>query len=1200
VDDQLQEADGPAARPSGRREKKQRAGADTPGDEQPDGGQTDHGEAVPPSRVSASPFAPTAGSGRADCTVVNKDLSLLSLLKRRRAAGLTVTAAQLSAEQSALSSHRQSPRQNTADTATASPTPVTAVPAVLVSAAPTHSTGGMLEAPQPVGLAPRNSAQNTASETGSADDAAPGPDPSRGEPASCSDSPTSRRMAESTAPVGNAERVDAPWRPSRRPTGPQGLRTDSGGLLNMEAPPPLMVRFNDRPVTIHSPTERTQRAVRRSAKPAAPTGVLRTEFWQRVIDGPSKWHEDRWYAAHEDSPQSARSTGGTASQKEAAAATAGARHKARAKQLRPDCDPSTLPFVLPAPKPTGKWSSNRKKPETVAELKSRSEIPAYTSPTTDHVVVFWYETAQLARARAAGVDMTKRTAMGPSPYLDIDGEYSKKYNLKSAATGPQRPRSVTDLFKNPKTWLTVTNWFDQYTAEIQRVEKSIQRIIGGDSKQSGHEFNAARVPGGRDGVEIEQTTMKEGYAHLVWDLSELRPQAVREELPDSNTTIELNKIYQQAVTHGLADMEIASMLPLYGIRSNTAMSSKTVLLPNYKAAWENLDTLQEAWRSMRHDFGRFPRASAARRQPHHFPCRVLPKGCVVQIKDTGKIKKRQTTDGGARRRRREAHRQRTRDRIDTLVQRIETLGPSKAPAGEDSPNGAMDLDALASFKWGDFVAFGNNIDMLAASGEAIDVIATDFEGYYHQYPRARSEHWWHEEVVQSQGATVATRGTFGVGDLPNFCNRTAFLVQELITLRLDEEQRKLPMGIIPEHVRQWVKQRHAAGLSTSFTTQMVFFDDCSMACLSLGGRWTEIVLRTAKAVWAEFKMDLAHDKTQVSRFGDGTEAVILGVAFDVAQRQRRLPAAKQQKYSDNVDAVLAAAAEHPNQLVTKLSVQQVLGRLLFAMAAAVPRMWTKFLRMLASISSDWSDFHMVKLHAEAQQHLRDMRHMLWHHNGTWLTPYRLRPHTDTDSRPVIVSYTDAGLQGEHPQHTGAGFGGLLFQHRADTPSYTGNTVWAFHGTWDIDAVNAAGLDVNELETLSAEYAAELADDHRSAILGAEDTEEYYLYQIGDSAVHFHHVAETGKAAASGLRFLADRREQAEWDSQRLTTSLHVTREFNVAADRLAAGDLAAFRTEIRHLLGEVQIQFVDIRGQQSFNDLVAFRRRRQTRRRPVV
>ena len=52
--------------------------------------------------------------------------------------------------------------------------------------------------------------------------------------------------------------------------------------------------------------------------------------------------------------------------------------------------------------------------------------------------------------------------------------------------------------------------------------------------------------------------------------------------------------------------------------------------------------------------------------------------------------------------------------------------------------------------------------------------------------------------------------------------------------------------------------------------------------------------------------------------------------------------------------------------------------------------------------------------------------------------------------------------------------------------------------------------MNELETLSAEYAAELADDHRRAILGADDTEEYYLYQIGDSAVHFHHVAETGK------------------------------------------------------------------------------------------
>eukprot|EP01051_Picozoa_sp_SAG22_P004731 SAG22_NODE_261_length_13373_cov_17.745472_13_plen_214_part_00 len=105
---------------------------------------------------------------------------------------------------------------------------------------------------------------------------------------------------------------------------------------------------------------------------------------------------------------------------------------------------------------------------------------------------------------------------------------------------------------------------------------------------------------------------------------------------------------------------------------------------------------------------------------------------------------------------------------------------------------AMDLEQLASFKWGDVEAFGRSADALAASGEPVTLLLFDFEGYFPQFPRANTEHWWHEEFVSSQGSSVATRGNFGMADLPNATSRFNFAVLEMIRNKLRVEQAMFP------------------------------------------------------------------------------------------------------------------------------------------------------------------------------------------------------------------------------------------------------------------------------------------------------------------------------------------------------------------------------------------------------------------------
>lgn len=162
-----------------------------------------------------------------------------------------------------------------------------------------------------------------------------------------------------------------------------------------------------------------------------------------------------------------------------------------------------------------------------------------------------------------------------------------------------------------------------------------------------------------------------------------------------------------------------------------------------------------------------------------------------------------------------------------------------------------------------------------------------------------------------------------------------------------------------------------------------------------------------------------------------------------------------EKYAQNIDDVLAEASARTKSFVSKTCMQQLLGRLLFAMRAGIPAMWRDFVGLLAILSQAWSE-NFVTLTPAAIAILTDMRRRLFQENGTPLWSYSPRP--QEDGRATLVSYTDASRKGKFPKVTAAGWGGFVCDTRTRRVKY-------FHGRWDPQHVQAAGLDINTLDHL---------------------------------------------------------------------------------------------------------------------------------------
>ena len=937
----------------------------------------------------------------------------------------------------------------------------------------------------------------------------------------------------------------------------------------------MVFHLGSRGIGYYTDTQQTRDAARAAAAPE-PTATTTApgrrpqpepdgQWWARVEFGPAAW----WTSLSSQADAHARGEAGgslpNSSRAAAGRSSAGPSAAARFDQIRSDFDPTKLPFILPPPALASRWSTNNKEPEPVERLRHSAMPAAYTSPVTSHVPVMHFHQQQLERAAAAGARRQDILAEGPDPHLHFQ---------TAGYAGPPEPQRMADLFRDPHDWERILAWYRAYCAEIQRVERGA------------HKFRLNAIPGGREGLTIPASARKEQYRRLIWSNCNGKPVAVTPQLPDSNTTIRLQQLYTDSMRAGVNDIELISMMALYGMVSNATMSLDTVLLPNYKGGFDKLAVLQQAYRDKRDGFGNMPRVTSQSPQPSHEPSRLLPKGCAVQVKDDGRVKFRETVDGGAKRRARTRQRwlRRLRTRqLDSLVDRIEAIADeSTNKPGVDSPNGSMVLGDLAAFKWGSVDDFGNMCDILAASGEPVVLLLYDFAGYFLQIPRGREEWWWHEECVSSAGSHVATRGSFGMGDIPNYASRLNYVVNELIKERIRTAQREFPAERVPAHVQQWMHERAAEGQSIDWYCDCGFFDDNTFACFDIDGEWPDTVHRICIDTWAEYGLDISADKTRRVEFGSDVQDPVLGVIIDIKARQRRLPDTKVKKYSEGVDDIIKVAGATRRRLVPKKQMQQVLGRLLFAMRAGVPTMWKDFLALLSMLASNWSDTYL-RLHNEASDLLKHMQWRLNHENGTHLTPYTLRP--GADGRPVIVGYSDAGLQGKWPDIQRAGYGGFAMLHRSQD-------LFFFHGTWNAATVRAGQIDINDAETMAAGYCADVAD----RVTDQLGNPRHYFYSIGDSAVHHAHQLVRDKATSAGLRWLYRQRAEKDAARARLTCTLHVTREFNACSDALAAGDIERFQREARFLLGpdvrmhEVAVPNTDIEHLAAFKSAYGARR----------
>ena len=118
--------------------------------------------------------------------------------------------------------------------------------------------------------------------------------------------------------------------------------------------------------------------------------------------------------------------------------------------------------------------------------------------------------------------------------------------------------------------------------------------------EGGYRFVPGHVIGGKDGVDFELETMHEMYRRCVWHNGGVVdgvyrpgvPVPVDDDLPDSWTQVQVFDVYRSAVLYGIPDMEICSMMALYGITSHTACSGTSSFVPNYQGAWRHLKVLQ--------------------------------------------------------------------------------------------------------------------------------------------------------------------------------------------------------------------------------------------------------------------------------------------------------------------------------------------------------------------------------------------------------------------------------------------------------------------------------------------------------------------------------------------------------------------------------------------------------------------------------
>ena len=828
-----------------------------------------------------------------------------------------------------------------------------------------------------------------------------------------------------------------------------------------------------------------------------------------------------------------------------------------------DSDEAALhyPWVIPTLNATSRWHSNALVPEDLSFCLHAPDVITFESPRTSHVSVFWFEKVQLQRAALAGVNPP--IAAGPPTFTKAFENGREVYT----GFGPNMPESMSDLFIDPRSWDRINSWVQSYLTEISRVER-------------GFRFKASNVIGGRTGVDMSIYAMRPEYRRCTWHQGGLvngvycatAPVPVESTLPDHHTEIQVFDVYRSAVAYQVPDMEICSMLALYGIRSGTACSATTTLMPNASGAWEHLKVLQDVRTSKLEDYGLFPRLTDTRTTLEYFPARILPKNVAVQERDDGSVKFRGTSDFGARRERIAATmRQHRHDHSASVLADMVTqcnLTKSNAPPGIDSPNGCIPETTLKEITWGKISTFANAVDILLASQLKCDVIIRDFKSWYEEWSRCASEVHLNGQICSSEGINFDTQCIFGQGDCAHLLSRANYAALHVIQHELDAAQAQFDFAGVSDEVRRqmlwYTDYRRAQGYNGRWTTVLPFIDDNTFACISGDGQWTKRVIQVVEQVWRRFHFELSEDKSETNVYDAETWSPVLGRILNLRARTISLPPAKVARYSQDIDSVIDAAHAHPKRLVEKKSCERIFGRLVFACDSGVPTIWRDFLNLVSVVSRSWSQ-HWLQLTDTAEHLLRQAQWKLHHENASCFTAYTPRP--TLDGWPIIVSYTDASRKLDTFE---GGYGGWLWVHGVGSTE-----VFYFYGSWLPDEVEQ--VDINDLETLVAEYAADLADniaadlvrDRKTRGGSAHDAESsmVYLAQFGDSQVHFDHVAPGSTANSHGLRFLYRQRAVKDQHRDRVTITQHVLRGRNQPADSLSNGQVEKFKIEMQSLLG---------------------------------
>ena len=438
----------------------------------------------------------------------------------------------------------------------------------------------------------------------------------------------------------------------------------------------------------------------------------------------------------------------------------------------------------------------------------------YEANVTDHIAVDHWHHLQTDTATSAGADF--KTMEGPSP----DGGFG------------DGPESWEAMHIDP-----VSTW----TRASAAVGDSADQI--NDLVTRGIPLRPNAVTGGKDGVRYGFEALHPQYRRVQWKDVDGVPQVRKALLPDADTEMDMDGLYRECIQRKLPDMEIISLIRLYGVTSFSTGATGVDVLQNYKMNENGMAHIQADRLSKLTTFAK-PRLGKPCRHPNGFPYRNHSKAVIEQAKPISKayptgMKLRTVTDGGAVRQHRAGrlrtftkkkmarviesvrataegmkspheqfqwggvHQQADTDlgmtwqhKITSILRsttteyvtadgEVKTVMSRKGKPGDDSVNACIPW-TIERCKYASFSKYLQALDVLISSGLEVITIHDDFASYYELFALGEFDKWYSGQIVSAEGSDQGLRCEFGISHLPDYLNRSNFMMCEVIDSRAQE------------------------------------------------------------------------------------------------------------------------------------------------------------------------------------------------------------------------------------------------------------------------------------------------------------------------------------------------------------------------------------------------------------------------------